>query len=351
MMRVIPGWRADSNNLHIFSDWLVPRLATLGFNFLQLGIVIHSVDIGLPLVWLGGLVLSFEVAILIDRFVNFGTTRLWCAVLVGASTILLVSNNIFPDSFCLPVQCVGVALSALSLKKIRTITDAAGRLKRYWRAYGYVLAGVFNPIIFMFVAFIVVALVLLGTAKNHQEMPHAFFRIDHKNMWAYLCVMLHHWHYFSYAYLVPVVLCNLFGLPTIITGAAFYVGWIGYYLFLKVKRRQALYVSAGHIVASLSVLGLIASNSLPLYLMFWALTGVGGGTIVLLRDATTHGNQELYEHFKTWEAIGHVAGVFCLALGFATEMFYIPLFVAVLTGLGSAGAAQLAVRGYKKDAT
>jgi hypothetical protein len=86
---------------------------------------------------------------------------------------------------------------------------------------------------------------------------------------------------------------------------------------------------------------------LPGYLLFWLLTGIGGGAIVLLRDLVIGGDARVYERFKIWEAVGHVLGIAFFLAGLASANLYIPVLSAVLAGLGCAVVAIWAGRTFQ----
>jgi hypothetical protein len=319
------------------ADRLVPRVATFAFNQLQLGIVIYSLAHDVALARTGLLVLSFEIAILADCFLKVGNARTWALVLVVAAVALFAANSYSPSVFAFVVECLSIAFCAISLKKIRTITGAAGELKRRWRALGYVAAGLFSPLLFVG-TILLLAIIILRSPRSHDRDPYLIesFRLDTTNMPAYLCIMFHHCHYFSYAYIVPLVAIRHFALPVWSIGLAFYIGWIGYYLLARFKHRQRLIVFFGHLLASAAVAGMLNQSNFLVFFTCWFATGVGGGGIVLLRDFVINGNAAVYERFKTWEAFGHLIGISCFLCGLWLESLDVAIFFAIFSGVACA---------------
>lgn len=297
-----------------FASWAVPRVATLAFNFLQLGLVMFVARSQQTNSGQVVLLVAFEVGILIDCFWRRGSVGVWALVAVASGLIMLGAQHFSSEQQGLVISAVAVCLLAMALKKIRTASDALGSVKRRWRAVGYLAAGLFDWSILCAVLVITTAMVAVSGIATHRDKPLSSpFCLDRPRLLAYGVVMFHHLHYFSYAYLLVFLFLNEFTVPKAVIGPLFYVGWLGYYLFINVKRHQRFLVVAGHLLASAAVLLMLEVQSIQGYLGLWFLTGVGGGTIVLFREATIGQNEATYERFKTWESFGHVAGLGFLA--------------------------------------
>jgi hypothetical protein len=240
-------------------------------------------------------------------------------------------------------------MCAFSLKKIRSLTDAMGRIKRLWRAFGYLCSPLFTPIVLVLAVTVMTVCVLLNTttslSENFRLIPVKYSK---KQLLSYGCIMCHHWHYFSYTYMVPIVAYTVDKIPIGLTGFIFYIGWLGYYLFLSVNQSQRVFVVIGHCVSAVAVFWLIFAESLPLYLFLWLVTGVGGGTIVLLRDLVIGADEQIYEQFKTWESFGHLLGIVSFGLALTLESTSVAYLSGSIAGFTCAALALL-VGNVRKD--
>lgn len=331
----------------VMASKVVPRLATVVFNFLQLGLVITvartpQFDEGLLLL------VAFELGILIDCLWRSGRVGDWAAVAVTAGLVVPASEYVLPPPLAETAASIAVLMLAMALKKIRTATDALGSVKRRWRALGYLTAGFFDWSLLNALLLLTAAMVAASGIATMRDRPlREPFRFDTQRLRAYAVVMLHHLHYFSYAYLLVYVFVNDFNATQLTIGPLFYVGWLGYYLFTNVRRYQRALVVGGHLLAATAVLMMLDAHTLSTYLAFWFLTGIGGGTIVLFRAATIDQDEAVYERFKTWESFGHVAGLLCFTLAVSADALAIPLVVSgcagILCALGACGGAATKV--------
>jgi hypothetical protein len=305
---------SSESQIVVFASWAVPRVATFAFNFLQLGLVMlvaHSQQTNSGRVVL---LVAFELGILIDCFWRRGSIGAWASVAVVAGFVMLGAQHYLLEQQGLVISATAVCFLAAALKKIRTASDALGSVKRRWRALGYLTAGFFDLRILCALLMLTTALIVVSGIAAHRDKPLCEpFRLDRPRLRSYCVVMFHHLHYFSYAYMLVLLFLNEFMVPEAAIGPLFYVGWLGYYLFINVKQHQRFLVVAGHLLASTAVLLMLGVQSIQSYLGLWFLTGVGGGTIVLFREATIDRNEATYERFKTWESFGHVAGLSLLA--------------------------------------
>lgn len=321
---------------------VVPRLATFLFNYVQLGLVVavarsqaeHSVDVVI--------LVAFEFGILLDCFFRRGTMFVWGLIALGSGIGLLVSDALPSEILRLFVATISAGLLSMSLKKIRTSTDALGKIKRRWRALGYLLAGLYSTIVVILLLLPLFAAVFISAVRNRQDerLPEPF-RLDAPRLRPYLVVMLHHLHYFAYAYLM-VFMFRAFDVPDPALGPLFYVGWLGYYVFIHAEKHHRQLVVGGHAIASMAVLLMLGVNSFPALLALWLLTGIGGGTIILLREANIHDDEATYERFKTWEAFGHVLGLICLSASVMTGRYDVAFLISGAAGLLCAAGAAIA---------
>lgn len=123
---------------------------------------------------------------------------------------------------------------------------------------------------------------------------------------------LHHAHYFAYCYTFWILLGRDFA-PLI--GPAFIIGWIGYFILERFFRERSSWFSTrllqtGHLLCAGALLGMLTfgGSGTGWVLIFWFLTGIGGGTSFMLGNVRSPGNRELFED------TGHVLGCLGAAL-------------------------------------
>jgi hypothetical protein len=313
---------------------IVPRLATFLFNYIQLGLVIDVAgsiaDYKIAVV----LLVFFEIGILADCFFRGGAIRIWTWLACLSAIALLVSQLFLSSNTAVSLSMISVAVLAMSLKKIRSSTDALGNIKRTWRALGYLSAGLFSIWVVVGLAIFLFAVVFISRVSERTDAPlPEKFRVDTPRLGPYLVVMLHHLHYFGYAYMLIFIFHSRIDVPRAALGPIFYIGWLGYYLFMDATRHQKPLVIWGHVLAALSVFGMLVTESATTLLVLWFLTGVGGGTIILLREAKIRDDAAVYERFKTWEAFGHVLGLTTLAITVLLEQPTLSFLIAGIAGL------------------
>jgi hypothetical protein len=262
------------------------------------------------------------------------------------AAILLQLTAQYLSAYDVAVFALGVCILAVALKKIRTSTDALGSVKRRWRALGYLSAGFFDWTILAVLVVLTAALVFVSGVSDRQDKPlNSPFCLDRSRLLSYLTVMFHHLHYFAYAYILVLIFVNDFTVPQAVIGALFYIGWLGYYLFIRANRYERVLVVGGHLLAASAVFLMFEARSLSHYLVLWCLTGIGGGTIVLLRELTIGHDEATYERFKTWESFGHVGGLLVLALAVLANVPHVSFVVSGCAGvLCALGAALSATR-------
>ena len=326
--------------MHVKYDiapFIVPRLSTFLFNYIQLGIVVYI----LPHLKVSPekvlLLLAFELAILFDATSNKGNIRFWTLTATAAAICLWASTELSGALSSTLFQFASIFFLSLSLKKIRTSTGAKGHIKKCWRAFGYISAGLFNTWIVLILTIVLAAFsfTITRTAKTKISDRARFF--DKNQRLAYLTISFHHLHYFSYAYFILLVANWQFDVPIPLLGAYFYIGWITYYIFENIRSRPRHKVILGHALAAISVFGMYFSmDNFFVFSTLWLLTGLGGGTIILMRDIVTEADPDTYDSFKFWEAVGHVIGLGVVAVAVALDSVALPFAVGTIAGAACA---------------
>ena len=240
------------------------------------------------------------------------------AATLAAATLLHAGRD------SLPVFLLGIVVFTAAVSYLRAWTkhlgqQAPGRergqkqARDVVRACGFIFAPFFYPAL-------VGALTVLALAASARAMTSGTrrpfelrLRIVGGTEPAHVAMFVHHVHYFAYSHLVPVVFAVTFGLLPAWQGLVFYLGWIGYDLYDFVKVRASWFrFFLGHFITALGILTLFWTSSPSLAAIGWLVTGVGGGTYVMLRRLTRSSDPEPGENLELAEHYGHVAGVLVL---------------------------------------
>lgn len=203
------------------------------------------------------------------------------------------------------LQALRRDLSEVNEKKVSTFN------KRLVRIAGFLVAG----LVTYYVLGIVLILVLVIGIGKYSLGVDSFLKIvlpqfRHKNVLSFIMVM-HQSHYFSYAYLLLILLVNGLDVPQRLVGPIFIVGWLSYAAAEKIFNHFNLLRTfiIGHILVSISlaVLGYFY-NSLPIVLIAWFASGFGGGTVFCLTRLNQMVGKELSVDMEIWEDSGHLLG-------------------------------------------
>jgi hypothetical protein len=159
----------------------------------------------------------------------------------------------------------------------------------------------------------------------------------------------HHAHYFAYSYAVPYLIVYVLGASSVWQGLLFYLGWVGYDLYdfvdIRASWRKFLF---GHILAGLSIVALFNVTSLFSVAIFGTLTGVGGGTVVMLSRLRSAVDPSPSENLDVAEHYGHLVGTLLLLLLVEVARLEVIGFIAgglsIITPL-----AAIAWRKYVRD--
>jgi len=236
---------------------------------------------------------------------------------VAAVALLQVGTDLFP------MFLTGTALFTAAVSYLRAWNNNIGesgqreqpqkRLRDVVRACGFILAPFFSP---LFVGAVTIAALVASrrTTAAPEIRKYGFrLRIAGAVEPNHVAMFIHHVHYFAYSHLAPFVFAVMFGLPVAWQGVAFYVGWIGYDLhdFVTVRATWSRFL-LGHMVTAGGILLLFWSSSSWLAAVGWLVTGVGGGTYVMLRHLRSAVDPDPGENLELAEHYGHLIGVLIL---------------------------------------
>jgi hypothetical protein len=222
------------------------------------------------------------------------------------------------------IMFVSVTMLSFGIQAVRALLsgDVTTLIKRTSRVAGFACAGFFCWSALSVLG--IVSLIALAIAPRHD-----------KHMWLHnkatlpglrsleWTMVLHQAHYFSYAYIVAVVLVRNYWIDPRIAGSLFSIGWLSYMfskrLFGEFHLARSFVV--GHIIVILSLTGMLifAHSSLVLFLFCWLMTGFGGGTVFCLKGLIDEARQAPANQ-ALWEGLGHVLGVVvCLVILISVE--------------------------------
>lgn len=323
----------SEENARKFSSAL-PSLVSATFNFAQLGLVVYVFrsDQALELIWI---ILSFVAGTTFSSYAARANYLSLSAMLVfGALLLVLVfSPEVWEQGSLYPIALCIVAGTSVScaLRAMRLKLGLRGSAKRPWKFLGFLLAGLFKPIVLL-----IIAVGLMFTFLVWRDDRICSGRPDLNDSEAGsvrhgLFVFSHHFHYSSYWYYVVYVLTSNFSVPVALVGPAFYFGWLLYYVLEKFTRssfRTARFVVAfGHLVAVAAILGMMQSSHIAPYLMFWAISGLGAGSIFLLKSMPSAQKRKMPVNLNLFENLGQIGGVsaflLLFQLGGATYSYYV----------------------------
>lgn len=264
----------------------------------------------------------------------------WSAVVATGAAVVLQGAG----AHSLPVFLVGTALFTLAVSYLRAWTKDLGPTRRdhagghkqardVVRACGFVLAPLFSPVL-------VGALTVLGVmawARAATPRRSGALRVR----WAiagpiapnHVAMFVHHVHFFAYSHLVPFVFAVTFGVPTAWQGFLFYLGWIGYDLhdFVRIRASWPRFL-VGHVAIAAGIFTLFWASSAWLAAIGWLVTGIGGGTYVMLRRLTSARDPDPAENLELAEHYGHVIGMLVL-VGLLASSVTRPSIAIIAAGL------------------
>lgn len=300
---------------------------------LELGVIMIAIRNHWPLVALPLAAIAYQIgAVLVEPI---GLRPAGFLVLGVAGTALLY----FMPASGFPQVLLPVALISASIQGGREALGAAAGVstlvKRLARILGFLLSG--------FIA--LSSLLWLGVASVAILTPTVLMkaepRAEHvglKPSPEAVLMLVHQAHYFCYAAIIPLLLVETRLVPVQATGVLFSVGWISYAFAPTLLRRTRPIPTfvLGHLFAASVLFGIALFSRQPfVVLTLWFLTGLGGGTVFVIRTLEHHSPTPL--GLDGWENAGHVLGlsvsaVVVSAFG-ALAVFPAAALIALITAL------------------
>lgn len=211
-------------------------------------------------------------------------------------------------------------------------------VKRVSRVAGFACSGFLSWQLLPTVAGITL-LVVLFLGRDLQQVQKASIRKNLRLGSLGWIMTIHQSHYFSYAYIIPVLLINYHGVDPRISGLFFCIGWLSYISSRRLFGERSLErtFTIGHILASITLAAIFffSNRSLLILLALWFLTGFGGGTVYCLRQLRERSITDKSD-LDSWENIGHVLGILiCLIILGISEtpeiVFAVSSLIAAIT--------------------
>lgn len=288
-------------------------LSTFMFNFFEMGVFIHVLlHWGLTHAMLVGL--ASKIGKGLHETWHVGSTKQWSLALI----IVLVIGVLFSDQFV--VVCIISALIDLALMKLRVLYKKRLNSRKTQKVVVRMLAFFLAP----FFTFWAMGLFIIPLAvdiircdgSEREGFPGFFLPQDKRFVRHYWLMFMHHAHYFSYCYIVLFLLINRFHMALPLVGILFFIGWSAYNIYEPFVPARAIYFFAGHIIAAFGVATIwLSGNNLFLCLFGWFATGLGGGTVYMIKDFM-RGVQPIHlSSSKTVESYGHVLGLLISLIG------------------------------------
>jgi hypothetical protein len=252
------------------------------------------------------------------------------AVIAAGTAVVLLEAG----ARSLSVFLAGTALFTLAVSYLRAWTKDLGsarpanargqkQARDVVRACGFVLAPLFSPV-FVGVLTVLGVMAWARAATPHRSHAlHVRLRIAGSIAPNHVAMFVHHVHFFTYSHVVPFIFAVTFGVPAAWQGLIFYLGWVGYDLhdFVRIRASWPRFL-VGHLAIAAGIFTLFWAPSAWLAAVGWLVTGIGGGTYVMLRHLTSASDPDPAENLELAEHYGHVVGMLVLVGLLASSVIF-----------------------------
>ena len=310
---------------------------TLSFlsGFIELGIIILIIGEGRSFFYIPIMALAYQMGALFREPLKLSPLHYCLAIILSFIPAFFVPKSyifLFISVFLLSIGIQGLR------GMISECTEVSTFIKRTSRVLGFSLSGFLSENILPIISGIIVIIILI-IAKDLNWSQEVKIQWKLKSGTLGLIMIIHQSHYFSYAYMIPLLLVMNFSLEPKITGIFFCVGWLSYILSKKFlgEKRLSTNFALGHLFVSIILLFMYfySTISLIVFLILWFLTGFGGGTVYCLRKLRAKSSKDQSD-MDSWENLGHVFGLLiCLIIlrlsVMPTFLFITASFLAIST--------------------
>lgn len=217
---------------------------------------------------------------------------------------------------------------------------------RYYKILGRAIGFILSPLSSVYlIALAPILFILCWLNKSSIDLdPKIKINVisTYKNLSTYLLMMLHHCHYFVYAYSIPILYATSTSIKNNAAGVMFFVGWLAYNAYEKLIKPNKIYFLLGHVLLSISLIALFYATTFQMITILWFLTGLGGGTVYMLQSFIPKLTTESTKDLRIFEGFGHIIGLSCwggvLLIGYSYRLTFmlggiLGLIVVVVTFL------------------
>lgn len=241
---------------------------------------------------------------------------LWIVVIgILAACLSLFASS---DTALLYLSILMISISLQGLRRFLASSKGdsirvSTLLKRITRIAGFAVAGFLDPVNYPWLVGLIglAGIILLFWLRDSETDTNFHAKRNFTVNPLSIVMIIHQSHYFSYAYLMPVLFLTVLQIPQKLVGIGFIIGWVSYASTESLIRKRnfiAIFVIGHFVVAvSLLVLGALYWISWMVFLA-WFISGLGGGTVYCLTRLNKFTGLNSVE-MEPWEDIGHVTGV------------------------------------------
>ncbi len=290
---------------------------TLSFisGIVELGAIILTIAISHNLVNILTAGLFYQIGNLLSSTVRL--SKKMVLVILSIATLLSIAFHFHETLFFLYIT---VGLTSWGIQKMRRLTKVlisglspvSTFTKRLVRIGGFLIAGIITTEILIIVIGIVLLIAVYLAQSTNIDWRDVPPILKPKRSRLSDIMTIHQAHYFSYAYLIPIILITNLAVPAQVIGAFFIIGWISYiYSKQLLGRYESTYVFIfGHILVAISLVSIwFFSESLISIAFFWFISGIGGGTVFCIKRLNEREDVSQRVELDIWEDLGHVLGV------------------------------------------
>lgn len=310
-------------------------LFSLFSGFVELGNVFWAIDNNYSILSCIGLGLAYQIGNLVPVPIKLNKTVNLMFVIISLCLTLIY---IFICKYYFFFFIITI-LTAMCIQNVRSIMkdSISTTVKRSFRILGFVLAPVcYNEKVLLFI----ISLILLVTIIQHNEQRLIIEKCKVKTI--NLVMIVHQMHYFSYVYfIICIMVIQNTNLGKIVYGSLFALSWLTYIVMPHVLQKDtyAKYFIIGHSFLTLTLICMFLFRANPLIILFWILTGFGGGTVFCIGKINNSKEFCAKIDLTFSENIGHILGVIGGGLSFIiTNNIYSPIiFSSVCAILAMSG--------------
>lgn len=273
---------------------------------LELGVLLLAIRSHWPLIALPLAAIAYQSGALLVDPLGLKPSGFLALGLAGSAFLYFIPSPEFPLAL-LPIALVSAGIQGgrdvlAPRAQVNTLT------KRSSRVVGFLISGILSFPTIIWLGVVSAAILLTAIVVKIASPTHGPTRLAFGPEAAVMLV--HQAHYFCYAAIMPLLLVQTRLVPIEATGFLFSIGWISYALAPSLLRRTRLIRTfvLGHCFAALVLIGIALLSRQPLALLcLWFLTGLGGGTVFVLRAIEHRSQGEL--GLDGWENLGHIVGL------------------------------------------